>query len=145
MKIYEYRPTFIHSKFVVVDENWSVIGSPNLNSRSRQLDEENAFAILDAGLAGQLEQAFFRDVGTSDQISLDNWRKRSPALRTSSCSRGYSISSREARALLRQRPRRQRGAGGHEQVLASVDHVGRRRRAVQRRAHLVAPEQFAGP
>jgi cardiolipin synthase len=81
VKIYEYRPTFIHSKFVVVDGQWSIIGSPNLNSRSRQLDEENAFAILDATLARQLEQTFLRDVTHSDQIRLEAWRKRNPALR----------------------------------------------------------------
>lgn len=30
--IYEYRPTFIHSKFMVVDGRWSGIGSPNFNT-----------------------------------------------------------------------------------------------------------------
>jgi cardiolipin synthase len=81
VKIHEYRPTFIHSKFGVVDGHWSIVGSPNLNSRSRQLDEENAFAILDAGFAAELEQTFLRDVARSDRISLDAWRKRNPALR----------------------------------------------------------------
>jgi cardiolipin synthase A/B len=81
VKIYEYRPTFIHSKFLVVDGRWSVVGSPNLNSRSRQLDEENAFAILDAALGEQLERTFFRDIAQSDEIQLEAWRKRNPALR----------------------------------------------------------------
>ena len=45
-KIYEYQPTFMHAKYGVIDGKWSIIGSPNLNSRSRQLDEENALGYL---------------------------------------------------------------------------------------------------
>ena len=81
VRIYEYKPTFIHSKFVVVDGQWSVVGSPNLNSRSRQLDEENAFAILDATLGSQLERTFFRDIAQSDEIRLETWRRRNPVIR----------------------------------------------------------------
>jgi cardiolipin synthase len=76
--IYEYQPTFIHSKFAIIDGQWSIIGSPNLNSRSRQLDEENAFAILDGDFGRQLEHTFFRDLGRSEEIQLEKWRKRNP-------------------------------------------------------------------
>ena len=78
VRIYEYQPTFIHSKFAVIDGEWSIIGSPNLNSRSRQLDEENAFAILDATLGRTLEASFFGDLGRSEEIRLEAWRKRNP-------------------------------------------------------------------
>jgi len=81
VRIYEYRPTFIHSKFVVVDGQWSIIGSPNLNSRSRQLDEENAFAILDRTFGRELEETFLRDLQQADEIQLEAWRKRNPMLR----------------------------------------------------------------
>ncbi len=81
VKIYEYAPTFIHSKFMVVDGKWSVIGSPNLNYRSRQLDEENAFGILDRTLANQLVTAFREDVRHADEIRLDEWRRRSVLLK----------------------------------------------------------------
>lgn len=81
VRIFEYGPTFMHSKFVVVDGRWSVIGSPNLNTRSRQLDEENAFGILDAGLARRLEAELLRDLHRSREIHLDDWRRRGPLLR----------------------------------------------------------------
>jgi cardiolipin synthase len=81
VRIYEYRPTFIHSKVVVVDGRWSIIGSPNLNTRSRQLDEENAFAILDSAFGRELEHTFFSDVAQADEIGLESWRKRSRRLR----------------------------------------------------------------
>jgi cardiolipin synthase A/B len=78
VRIYEYQPTFIHSKYAVIDGKWSIIGSPNLNSRSRQLDEENAFAILDATLGRTLEASFVGDLGRSEEIRLEAWRKRNP-------------------------------------------------------------------
>jgi cardiolipin synthase len=81
VKIYEYRPTFTHAKYVVVDGQWSIVGSPNLNSRSRQLDEENAFGILDAGLAGRLETIFSADLERADEITIDAWRRRGPIVR----------------------------------------------------------------
>ena len=76
VKIYEYRPTFIHSKFMVVDAQWSVIGSPNLNYRSRQLDEENVFGILDRRFAEGLVRVFHADAKNADGIQLDQWRRR---------------------------------------------------------------------
>src|SRR5688572_29211411 len=81
VKIYEYQPTFIHSKVAVVDGQWSIIGSPNLNTRSRRLDEENALAILDRELAAQLERRYAADLARSSAIDLGDWRRRSPLLR----------------------------------------------------------------
>lgn len=78
VKIYEYEPTFMHAKYGVIDGKWSIIGSPNLNSRSRQLDEENVFGILDAAFAAQLEATFNRDLGRAEQINLEKWRQRNP-------------------------------------------------------------------
>lgn len=76
VKIYEYQPTFLHSKFLVVDDKMSVFGSPNLNSRSRRLDEENAMAVFDTGLAQQLSTIFTEDLRQSQEIKLDHWNKR---------------------------------------------------------------------
>jgi cardiolipin synthase len=81
VKIYEYQPTFTHAKIAVIDGHWSIIGSPNLNTRSRRLDEENALAILDRGLAAQLEQRYAADLARSEEIDLSRWRRRSPLLR----------------------------------------------------------------
>ena len=81
VKIHEFQPTFVHAKVAIVDGQWSVIGSPNLNSRSRRLDEENALAILDRGLGAQLEQRYQADVARSSPIDLRGWRSRSPLLR----------------------------------------------------------------
>jgi cardiolipin synthase len=76
VKILEYRPTFIHSKYMIVDRQWSVIGTPNLNYRSRQLDEENAFGILDVDFAERLTQVFRTDAKNADEIRFGQWRRR---------------------------------------------------------------------
>jgi cardiolipin synthase A/B len=81
VRIYEYQPTFIHAKVAIVDGHWSIIGSPNLNTRSRRLDEENALAILDRRLAAQLEARYMADIARSSPIDADGWRRRSPLLR----------------------------------------------------------------
>ena len=66
---------------MVVDRQWSVIGSPNLNYRSRQLDEENAFGILDRGFGEHLAQVFLTDLNNSDEINAGEWRGRNVFLR----------------------------------------------------------------
>lgn len=76
VRIFEYRPTFMHGKFAVIDGQWSIVGSPNLNTRSRQLDEENAFGILDLDLGRRLEEDFLRDLPVSDELDLATWRRR---------------------------------------------------------------------
>ena len=77
VRIFEYQPTFIHSKVAIFDSRWSVFGSPNLNSRSRTLDEENVFGVLDESLGRELEEMFVTDLGKAREITLEEWRKRS--------------------------------------------------------------------
>jgi cardiolipin synthase len=68
----------MHAKYGVIDGSWSIIGSPNLNSRSRELDEENAFGIYDAALGAKLHATFNKDLARAKPITLDEWRGRNP-------------------------------------------------------------------
>jgi len=76
--VYEYQPTFMHAKYGIVDRTWAIIGSPNLNSRSRQLDEENALGVYDAAFGAKLEETFFSDLERAKPIALEEWRRRNP-------------------------------------------------------------------
>jgi cardiolipin synthase len=78
VKIYEYQPTFMHAKYGVIDGKWSIIGSPNLNSRSRELDEENVFGIYDESLGVQLKAELLTDLERAEAIDLAKWRERNP-------------------------------------------------------------------
>jgi len=77
-KIYEYQPTFMHAKYGLIDGKWSIIGSPNLNSRSRQLDEENAIGVDDAAFGATLKATFLKDLERSIPVELEKWRRRNP-------------------------------------------------------------------
>ena len=76
VKIYEYQPTMMHAKTVVVDGRFSVVGSSNMDVRSKELNQENVLAILDTGFAKQLEDTFVGDLKNAKEIDLGEWRRR---------------------------------------------------------------------
>ena len=76
VRIFEYQPTMMHAKLAVVDGCWSVVGSANMDIRSKELNEENALGILDPELARAIETAFLRDLERAREIRLDDWRQR---------------------------------------------------------------------
>jgi cardiolipin synthase len=77
-QIYEYRPSMIHTKALVVDGVWSVVGSTNFDSRSFGLNDEVNLAAMDEGLAARLEEDFQRDLAASLRIRYRAWQRRSP-------------------------------------------------------------------
>jgi cardiolipin synthase A/B len=81
VRIYEYQPTMMHSKLVVVDGKWSAVGSANMDIRSKELNEENVLGILDETLARQLEETFLADLERSSEIDRVAWRRRGFAAR----------------------------------------------------------------
>lgn len=76
VRIYEYQPTMMHAKTVVVDGIWSVVGSANMDERSMELNEENVLAVRDAGLARDIEEGIRADLARSKEIELAEWRTR---------------------------------------------------------------------
>ena len=78
IRVYEYQATMMHTKHVVVDGKWSIVGSANMDIRSKELNMENVLGILDAGFAAELESTFLKDLEKSHEIKLDEWRRRGP-------------------------------------------------------------------
>jgi len=76
VRIYEYQPTMMHSKLLVADGIWSIVGTANMDIRSKELNNENIVAIQDASFAQVLEERFFEDLDRSEEIDRDEWRKR---------------------------------------------------------------------
>jgi cardiolipin synthase len=76
VKIYEYQPTMIHTKTIVVDGKWSVVGSANMDVRSIELNVENVLGILDPGFAHTLETTFQDDLKRAREVRLEEWRRR---------------------------------------------------------------------
>jgi cardiolipin synthase A/B len=77
VRIYEYQPTMMHAKSLAVDRRWSVVGSANMDVRSKELNQESVIGILDEGFAAQLEDTFLADLDDAREITLDYWRRRS--------------------------------------------------------------------
>jgi cardiolipin synthase A/B len=76
VRIFEYQPTMLHSKAISVDGIWSVIGSFNLDIRSKELNEENALGIQNEDFADILQDIFLKDLTRAKEITLAEWRKR---------------------------------------------------------------------
>jgi cardiolipin synthase A/B len=81
VRIYEYQPTFVHSKNIVADGKWSVVGSANMSIRSKELNEENVLGILDHDFGAELERTFFDDLEHAREIRLEEWRRRGAGTR----------------------------------------------------------------
>jgi cardiolipin synthase A/B len=76
VRIFEYQPTMFHMKTLVVDGRWSVVGSANMDIRSKELNQENVLGILDGGFARQVEESFLADLKRATEIRLADWRRR---------------------------------------------------------------------
>ena len=74
--IYEYQPSMLHAKVLVVDGTWSVVGSTNFDNRSFGLNDEVNLAAYCPELATHLEEDFARDLAQSRQVSYQTWRRR---------------------------------------------------------------------
>ncbi len=84
IRIWEYQPTMLHAKLLVVDGVWSIVGSANLDVRSQELNEEVIVGILDHGFARELEATFRMDLERAREIRLEEWRERSWLVRARS-------------------------------------------------------------
>lgn len=76
VRVYEFEPTLLHQKVVIVDEIWSHIGSTNFDARSLSLNEEVGIGVRDEQLAKELKTAFEHDLRRSHELTLATWRQR---------------------------------------------------------------------
>jgi cardiolipin synthase A/B len=76
VRIYEYRPTMMHAKTIVVDGTWVSIGSMNADNRSLTFNEELNLLALDSTLGASLDRMFFEDLQHANEVKLDEFRRR---------------------------------------------------------------------
>jgi cardiolipin synthase len=76
IRIYEYQPTMMHAKTMVVDGIWSTVGSSNFDDRSFRLNDEVNVNVFDEGIARQMETMFFEDLARCREITERKWLKR---------------------------------------------------------------------
>jgi len=76
VEIYEYQGGLLHSKTLTIDGKWSLIGSPNFDARSVQLNFEVAVALDDPKVAALLEDHFSRDIKLAKRVDPVEWAER---------------------------------------------------------------------
>ncbi|MCC5970583.1 MAG: cardiolipin synthase B [Pararhodobacter sp.] len=74
--IYEYQPTFIHAKLLIVDTGFVSVGSTNFDERSFRLNDEANLNVFNAEFAREQIEIFERDLAQSVRITVDSWERR---------------------------------------------------------------------
>jgi cardiolipin synthase A/B len=77
VRIWEYQPTMLHAKSMVVDGAWSSVGSVNFDNRSFQLHDEATLCVQSERFARQLTEQFERDLEVSDEMRAGRFARRS--------------------------------------------------------------------
>ena len=81
VEIYEYRPTMIHCKVLVVDGMWTSVGSANFDDRSFRLNDEANLNVFSSSLAAEQIQYIETDIAKSKRMVLRRWVRRSSTRR----------------------------------------------------------------
>jgi cardiolipin synthase len=80
VRIHLYRPTNLHSKVLVVDDDVGVIGSPNVDMRSFFLNFELGVFLYDRPQIEALANGFLKDLERSVSIDPVRFARRSRSL-----------------------------------------------------------------
>lgn len=75
-EIYEYQPTMIHCKVMVVDAVWTSVGSTNFDNRSFSVNDEANLNVYDRDFARQQVRIFEDDLKLARRVTLEEWRAR---------------------------------------------------------------------
>ena len=75
-EVFEYQPTMMHTKAMIVDGIFSIIGSANFGNRSFELNDELAIGVYDSELATQLTNDFETDLRSSKRLDAATWPKQ---------------------------------------------------------------------
>jgi cardiolipin synthase len=81
VRVFEYQPTMLHAKALVIDGVWSSVGSVNFDNRSFQLNDETTLTVWSREFARELLDVFESDIEQSEEIEPEAWSKRPLAQR----------------------------------------------------------------
>ena len=76
VEIYEFRPTMLHQKTMLVDGVWATVGTANFDNRSFAMNEETNLCFHDRGIAAELRSIFQADLERCERIDLQAWQRR---------------------------------------------------------------------
>ncbi len=82
VKIFETHDEVLHSKSVVIDGVWSVIGSSNFDHRSVVFNDEADVVVVGRKTGAELESLFVRDCAQAKEVTWHDWKHRNVMERT---------------------------------------------------------------
>lgn len=76
VRVFYQPPPFVHTKILLMDDIWSLIGSANLDARSLRLNFELNLTVFDRQLAAELRGHFETAMRDAHEISVTELRQR---------------------------------------------------------------------
>lgn len=71
IKLYEYEPTMVHVKLMIVDDIFASVGSGNFDNRSVRLNDEANLNVWNRSFAAEQTRLFEQDKRHSREVTLD--------------------------------------------------------------------------
>jgi cardiolipin synthase len=76
VEIFEFLPTMLHQKILMVDDAWASVGTANFDNRSLALNEETSVCFHDRPLVTELCAAFLDDLERCEKVTAAGWKRR---------------------------------------------------------------------
>jgi cardiolipin synthase len=77
VRVFYQPPPFVHTKLLLVDDIWALIGSANLDTRSLRLNFEQNLSVYDAAFAARVRQHFEQAFLHTHEVTLNEIDKLS--------------------------------------------------------------------
>lgn len=76
IEIYEYQPTMLHNKLLIIDSELVSVGSTNFDIRSFRLNDEASLNVYDKAFAARMNEVFERDLKPTRRYTYEMWKQR---------------------------------------------------------------------
>jgi len=76
VQIFEYQPTMMHNKLLIVDSEMVSVGSTNFDVRSFRLNDEASMNVYDRAFAARMTAVFEDDLQHTISYTHERWARR---------------------------------------------------------------------
>ena len=76
IEIYEYQPTMLHNKLLIIDRELVSVGSTNFDIRSFRLNDEASLNVYDKAFAERMTEVFEQDLKPTKLYTYEMWKQR---------------------------------------------------------------------
>ena len=82
VRIYQYKPGFLHAKCFVSDDTLATVGSINMDYRSLYLHFECGVLLHQSSAVRMVKEDMLRTMAQSEEVNIEFCQKRPAAIRT---------------------------------------------------------------